>query len=486
MARRCHDTTARRACDCVWLRKLEAPSAPRRARAAENDRPTAGASCSRRAPAIESFTALRVRPDLVDALAADEITSPTPIQAACIPHLLEGRDVVGQARTGSGKTLAYAIPLVEGLDPDHPRVQALVLAPTRELAEQIGTVIDPLLGPDAPPSVRIVGGLSYTPQRRALAQGAQVVVGTPGRVLDLIESRDLNVDDLRVLVIDEADRMFDIGMAPQVESILRYSPSSRQTALFSATVPGWVARLTLRHLRDPEHVALDTRPEDLPEIDHEIWVVPEMEKATAVEGILQQSPGVPTIVFGRTRRGVDLLRDRLRRRGLRVDAIQGGMPQPSRQRVMDRFRREEIDVLIATDVAARGLDIMGLAQVINYDIPDHPDMFTHRTGRTGRMGRAGRSVTLVSGAGLDRLASIEYSLERRIPRRYWDEIKTEFLPEDNEPAEEVAAANGRRVMPGERLSGGKAKANGANGHKPQSNRRRRRPRQAGARAGGGR
>ena len=400
--------------------------------------------------------------------------------------MLEGRDVVGQARTGSGKTLAYAIPIVEGLDPDHPRVQALVLAPTRELAEQIGTVIDPLLGPDAPPSVRIVGGLSYTPQRQALAHGAQVVVGTPGRVLDLIESRDLNVDDLRMLVIDEADRMFDIGMAPQVESILRHSPSSRQTALFSATVPGWVARLTLRHLRDPEHVALDTRPEDLPEIDHEIWVVPEMEKATAVEGILQQSPGVPTIVFGRTRRGVDLLRDRLRRRGLRVDAIQGGMPQPARQRVMDRFRREEIDVLIATDVAARGLDIMGLAQVINYDIPDHPDMFTHRTGRTGRMGRAGRSVTLVSGAGLDRLASIEYSLERRIPRRYWDEIKTEFLPADDEPAEAAAAANGRRVMPGERLSGGKAKANGANGRGPRPNRRRRRPGKSGAQTAGSR
>lgn len=400
--------------------------------------------------------------------------------------MLEGRDVVGQARTGSGKTLAYAIPLVEGLDPDLPRVQALVLAPTRELAEQIGTVVDPLLGPSAPPSVRIVGGLSYTPQRRALAQGAQVVVGTPGRVLDLIESRDLNVDDLRMLVIDEADRMFDIGMAPQVESILRYSPTSRQTALFSATVPGWVARLTLRHLRDPKHVALDTRPEDLPEIDHEIWVVPEMEKATAVEGILQQSPGVPTIVFGRTRRGVDLLRDRLRRRGLRVDAIQGGMPQPSRQRVMDRFRQGAIDVLIATDVAARGLDIMGLAQVINYDIPDHPDMFTHRTGRTGRMGRAGRSVTLVSGAGLDRLASIEYSLERRIPRRYWDEIKTEFQPAADEPAESAPAANGRRVMPGERLSGGKAKANGANGRGPRPNRRRRGPRKAGAEAAGGR
>ena len=473
---------------------------------------------SRRAPVIENFTALRVRPDLVDTLAADEIINPTPIQVACIPPLLEGRDVVGQARTGSGKTLAYAIPIVEGLDADLPRVQALVLAPTRELAEQIGTVIDTLLDPAAPPSLRIVGGLSYNPQRRALAQGAQVVVGTPGRVLDLMESRDLNVDELRILVIDEADRMFDIGMAPQVDAILRHAPAERQTALFSATVPAWVARLTKGHLRDPLHAKLDTRPEDLPDIDHEIWVVPAMEKAAAVERILHTAPQVPTIVFGRTRRGVDRLRNRLRHTGLRVDAIQGGMPQPSRMRVMDRFRREEIDVLIATDVAARGLDIVGLAQVINYDIPDHPDMFTHRTGRTGRMGRAGRSVTLVSGADLGQLASIEHSLERRIPRRYWEDLKGDLAPVLETPAapEAASAANGSRAMPGERLSGRPTTSNGSygrsgsNGHNgsdgrrgpdgrngsdgrrrpdghdgsdsrgPRSNRRRRRPRAASA------
>lgn len=334
-------------------------------------------------------------------------------------------------------------------------MQALVLAPTRELAEQIGTVIDPLLGPNLPPSVRILGGLSYAPQRRALDSGAQVVVGTPGRVLDLIEGRDLHMDNLGMLVIDEADRMFDIGMAPQVEAILGAAPVERQTALFSATVPGWVARLTQRHLRDPLHVELDTRPEDLPDIAHEIWIVAEMEKAAAVEHVLQTSPGVPTIVFARTRRGVDRLRDRLRHSGLRVDAIQGGMPQPARSRVMERFRHEQIDVLIATDVAARGLDIIGLAQVINYDIPEHPDSFTHRTGRTGRMGQAGRSITFVSGADLDRLASIEYKLERRLERRYWDEIKSDRPVSDVQPPSLAASDNsgGLRVMPGERLSG---------------------------------
>ena len=410
----------------------------------------------RRTPVIESFTALRVGPRLVDALAAAQITRPTPIQVECIPPLLAGRDVVGQARTGSGKTLAYGIPMVERIVADKPCVQGLVLAPTRELAEQIGTVVDTLIGPDEPSAVRIVGGLSYTPQRRALSSGAQIVVGTPGRVLDLIESRDLSLGGLTVLVIDEADRMFDIGMAPQVEAILREAPATRQTALFSATVPGWVARLTQRHLRDPLHVALDTRPEDLPEIDHEIWIVPEMEKSVAVEHMLQKSPsGVQTIVFGRTRRGVDRLCDRLQHSGLRVDAIQGGMPQPARSRVMDLFRNEKIDVLIATDVAARGLDIIGLAQVINYDIPDHPDGFTHRTGRTGRMGQAGRSITLVSGADLDRLASIEYSLQRRIPRRYWDEMKADVPPSYGDLPEPDASGvrNGTRVMPGERLSG---------------------------------
>ena len=395
---------------------------------------------------------------MVAYLATDAITEPTPIQIECIPPLRAGRDLVGQARTGSGKTLAYAIPLVEQIVADLPAVQALVLAPTRELADQVASVTESLGRGSGVKVVRIVGGVSYGPQRRGLAEGAQVVVGTPGRILDLMESRQLEPGQIHVVVLDEADQMFDIGMAPQVEAILRQVPSKRQTSLFSATVPAWVRRLTARHLNDPLWVALDTEPDDRPEIDHEIWIVPKAERSAAVERILRDAPGVPTLVFGRTRREVDRLSHRLRRTGLRVDAIQGGMPQQARTRVMAKFRDGSIDVLIATNVAARGLDIDGLAQVVNYDVPDSPDLFTHRTGRTGRMGGGGRSFTLVSGADLDHLKAIERSLNRRLPRTYWDELQpaatnVSEAGAEAEPLVATVGANGHRVLPGERLNG---------------------------------
>ena len=339
-----------------------------------------------------------------------------------------------------------------------PAVQALVLAPTRELADQVASVTESLGRGSGVKVVRIVGGVSYGPQRRALAEGAQVVVGTPGRILDLMDSRQLEPGQIHVVVLDEADQMFDIGMAPQVDAILRQVPTKRQTSLYSATVPAWVRRLTGRHLQDPLWVALDTEPDDRPEIDHEIWIVPKAERAAAVERILRDSPGVPTLVFGRTRHEVDRLSHRLRRTGLRVDAIQGGMPQQARSRVMAKFRDGSIDVLIATNVAARGLDIDGLAQVVNYDVPENPDLFTHRTGRTGRMGRGGRSFTLVSGADLDQLKAIERSLNRRLPRTYWDELQPAAtngseLGAKAEPLVATVGANGHRVLPGERLNG---------------------------------
>ncbi len=365
---------------------------------------------------------------------------------------------MGRARTGSGKTLAYALPLVEQIAADVPGVQALVLAPTRELADQIASVIEPLVRGTGVHIVCIVGGVSYGPQRGALAEGAQIVVGTPGRVLDLMQSGDLKPRTVRLVVLDEADHIFDIGMAPQAEAILKRVPSPRQTALFSATMPNWVRRLSDRHLHDPLWVVLDTRPADLPEIEHEIWIVPELEKVAALERILRETRGLPTLVFGRTRHQVDRLGRRLGRGGLRVDSIQGGMPQPARRRVMGKFRSGLIDVLIATNVAARGLDISGLAQVVNYNVPDHPDLFMHRTGRTGRMGQGGRSITLASGADLDRLTSIERALGRRLPRRHWDEMQADETRGSHgtaEGAKPTAAgqADGPRVLPGERLSG---------------------------------
>ena len=406
---------------------------------------------------IASFIDLGVHQDLADDLAAESITDPTPIQDACIPLLLDGRDVVGQARTGSGKTLAYVLPLLERIDPDRREQQALVLGPTRELVEQIASVTEPLAESIGARVVRILGGVGYGPQRKALDAGAQIVVATPGRALDLIESGSFGTQSINVVVLDEADLMFDIGMAPQVEAILRHTPADRQTSLFSATVPEWVQRIAKRQLSNPKWIELDTDPEDRPDIDHEVWIVPEVERLAAVQHILDETRGTPTIVFGRTRHQVRRLGARLKSTGIRVDSIQGAMAQNARSRVIERLRSSSIDVLVATNVAARGLDIAGLGQVINYDVPEDPNLFTHRTGRTGRMGGLGRSITLVSGADLGALSAIERALGGKLVRRTWRDIQGENGATNGHGARDLAAAatvgaGGFKVLPGESLS----------------------------------
>jgi ATP-dependent RNA helicase DeaD len=364
---------------------------------------------------------------------------------------------VGQARTGSGKTLAYVLPMLERIDGDRREQQALILGPTRELVEQIASVAEPLAGRLGARVVRILGGVGYGPQRKALDAGAQIVVATPGRALDLIESGSLRTNAIRVVVMDEADLMFDIGMAPQVEAILRHTPADRQTSLFSATVPDWVRRITQRHLSDPRWIELDTEPEDMPDIDHEVWIVPEVERLAAVQHILDETRGTPTIVFGRTRHQVSRLGSRLKGMGMRVDSIQGAMAQQARSRVIERLRNSSIDILVATNVAARGLDIAGLGQVINYDVPEDPNLFTHRTGRTGRMGGLGRSITLVSGADLGALSAIERVLGDKLVRRTWRDIQGENGESNGQTPRDLAAAatvgaGGHKVLPGERLS----------------------------------
>ena len=390
---------------------------------------------------------------------------------------------MGQARTGSGKTLAYVLPLLERIDADRPEQQALVLGPTRELVEQIASVTEPLAACRGARVVRILGGVSYGPQRKALDAGAQIVVATPGRALDLIESGSIRTQAVGVVVLDEADLMFDIGMAPQVEAILRHVPADRQTSLFSATVPEWVRRITQRHLSDAQWIELDTEPEDRPDIDHEVWIVPEVERLAAVQHILDETRGTPTIVFGRTRHQVSRLGTRLKDLGMRVDSIQGAMPQQARSRVIERLRSSRIDVLVATNVAARGLDIAGLGQVINYDVPEDPNLFTHRTGRTGRMGGLGRSITLVSGADLGALNAIERILGGKLVRRTWRDIQDESGATNGHSATDLAAAatvgpGGHKVLPGERLSANRrgSRPSAARERPPEANGERDRPR----------
>lgn len=329
--------------------------------------------------------------------------------------------------------------------------------------EQIASVTEPLAARLGVRVVRILGGVGYGPQRKALDAGAQIVVATPGRALDLLETGSIRPQAIRVVVMDEADQMFDIGMAPQVEAILRRLPADRQTSMFSATVPAWVQRIAQRHLTAPKWTELDTEPDDLPDIDHEVWIVPEVERLAAVKCILNETRGAPTIVFGRTRRQVSRLGSRLKDLGLRVDSIQGAMAQPARSRVIERLRAGKIEVLVATNVAARGLDIAGLAQVINYDVPEDPNLFTHRTGRTGRMGGLGRSVTLVSGADLGALHAIERVLGSKLVRRTWRDMQPANGESNGHTSRDLAAAatvgpSGHKVLPGERLSANRRRA----------------------------
>jgi ATP-dependent RNA helicase DeaD len=358
--------------------------------------------------------------DLLDtslqALDKQNIVEPTPIQAQAIPLLLDGHDIIGQAHTGSGKTLAFGLPLIESIDPDSRGTQALVLVPTRELAAQVGAVLESLAKPAGIDVLVIYGGVGYQPQIDALRRGAQVVVGTPGRVLDHLQRGALKLEALEVLILDEADQMLDKGFAPDVERIIKRTPPERQTALFSATTPEWVQRVAAKYLYQPKYVSIgkDTQPE--PEIEHSVIEVWDGNKMNVLLALLTQPSEGATLVFGRTRHGVINLAKRLQKLGFEVEALQGDLGQPARDRIVKRFREGRLPILLATNVAARGLDMLNIDRVINYDLPETGELFIHRVGRTGRMGRSGQAVTLVAAVDLQKLHEIERHLGRKLPR----------------------------------------------------------------------
>ena len=368
---------------------------------------------------MDSFDSFKLHPATYDALARMEISTPTPIQAAALEPLLRGSDVIGQARTGSGKTLAFGIPIIERIDPHLRAVQALVLTPTRELAMQVGGVFEDLAAKRKIGIALIFGGRSSGPQRRALQEGAQVVVGTPGRVLDLIRQRVLRMKQLTMLVLDEADEMLDRGFAPDVTRILTASPRERQTAMFSATVPAWVANTAKRFMQDPQHVSVDPRPEDSAPVPHVAFEVGAGYKLKALCDLLDHRGDGSILVFGRTKFGVDKLARQLIQAGYPVESLQGNLSQPQRDRVMQRFRSGKVKILVATNVAARGIDIDNISHVINYELPETGLLLTHRVGRTGRMGRAGQAITLLSPADRVKWADIEEGAGRQVPRAPW-------------------------------------------------------------------
>jgi len=320
---------------------------------------------------------------------------PTPIQAATIPHLLAGTDVVGQAQTGTGKTAAFALPLLSKIDVSLRATQALVLVPTRELAMQVAEAFERYASHLPGFNVlAIYGGQSYTPQLKSLRRGAHVVVATPGRVMDHMKRGTLQLDSVRHLVLDEADEMLRMGFIDDVEWVLQQAPPERQIALFSATMPPAIRRIAQQHLRTPAQVTIGHEP-SAGKIRQRYWVVSGMHKLDALTRILEAETYDGMLVFTRTKQSTVELAEQLEKRGFAVEALNGDIPQPQRERTIARVKAGQVDVVVATDVAARGLDIERLSHVVNFDLPNDPESYVHRIGRTGRAGRSGEAILFI-------------------------------------------------------------------------------------------
>jgi ATP-dependent RNA helicase DeaD len=344
------------------------------------------------------FPELGLSPEMLKAVEALGFDQPSPVQAQAIPPALAGRDVVGQSQTGSGKTMAFAIPLVQGIDVKRRAVQGLVLCPTRELAMQVCEEMHKLAahkkGVKAAP---IYGGASYGRQLRALEDGAQIVVGTPGRVQDLVNRRALDLRGLKALVFDEADEMLDMGFREEIDELMRSVPPDRQTLFFSATLDGPVRELIRNYTRDPEHVRIEHKALTVPTIEQSYIELNSRSKLEALSRVLDLEAPRRAIIFANTKRTVDEVTDGLMARGYRVDRLHGDLNQTMRERVMRNFRDGRVEVLVATDVAARGLDVNDVELVVNFEPPYDEEDYVHRIGRTGRAGKSGRAVSLVSG-----------------------------------------------------------------------------------------
>jgi len=357
---------------------------------------------------IPSFADLDISAPVLKALKEVGYETPSPIQAATIPLLLANRDVLGQAQTGTGKTAAFALPILSRIDIKQATPQALVLAPTRELAIQVAEAFQSyaahIKGFHVLP---IYGGQSYGPQLSALRRGVHVVVATPGRVIDHIEKGSLDLSQLKTLVLDEADEMLRMGFIDDVEHILQQTPPERQTTLFSATMPPAIKRIAKTYLRDPAEVTVAAKTGTAENITQRYWLVAGMQKLDALTRILEAEPFDGMIIFARTKLGTEELATKLQARGFAAVAINGDMAQQARERTIDQLKTGKIDILVATDVAARGLDVERISHVINYDVPSDPESYTHRIGRTGRAGRSGDAILFITPRERGLLKAIE-------------------------------------------------------------------------------
>jgi len=364
----------------------------------------------------KSFTDFNLQPEILEALERAGFDSPMPIQEQAIPLLMEGRDLIGVAETGTGKTLAFLLPIFRRMKRGGVGPQAMVICPTRELAMQVAGEAERFgsgLG------VRIVlayGGTSSGEQKRLLSEGCDLVVGTPGRLLDFVNSAWLSLRGLRYLVLDEADRMLDMGFINDVDAILRRTPMSRQTMLFSATIPKEVRELSQRYMFDPAVVRMHRGARVKASVEHALYPVPESQKTDLLVEILRREKPSKFLVFTATREGTSELALRLRRHRFEVISLSSLLSQPNRERALKAFRDGECRALVATDVAARGLDITDIDLVVNYDVPMHAEDYVHRIGRTGRAARTGKAITLVSELDGRRVAEIERLLGEKVAR----------------------------------------------------------------------
>jgi ATP-dependent RNA helicase DeaD len=339
---------------------------------------------------------LNLSPEMRKSLEAMGLTEAYPIQAKAIPHLLEGRDLIGQAETGTGKTLAFAIPLIEGIEADQRHVQALVLCPTRELALQVTGEFQKLAQYKSNLKVvALYGGQPIERQLRQLQKKPQIIIGTPGRVQDMIQRNALNLQNTRMVVLDEADEMLNMGFRPPIEKILKQTPTDRQTIFFSATLPESILDLMRTYQHDALHVKVASQDQSLVKIEQCYFEVHKTEKMDALVQLLQYHQFGLTLIFCNTKWKVDALVKRLKKAGYAVDGLHGGKTQSQRDRIMQSFRKGETPLLIATDVAARGLDVNNVEAVFNFDLPKDTEFYIHRIGRTGRAGKSGHAFSFV-------------------------------------------------------------------------------------------
>ena len=364
---------------------------------------------------MNDFEKLNVRKDIIDCLNKENILVPTPIQEEAIPLLKEGFDCIGQAQTGTGKTFAYAIPLIEGIDPSDKEPKALVLTPTRELGIQVSNEIGKLLLSNKDIKYAcIYGGESYDKQRIALSKKPQIIIGTPGRIIDQMERGNLKFNQIRYLVLDEADEMLKMGFQEDLEKILSSMPKDRQTALFSATIPPFIKNVVKNYMNDPKWVKIESKTLTVEAIDQQLYYCKKDSKKDLLIRLLDYNQFHQIMIFCNTKSMVDELVIFLQTQGFRAEGLHGDLKQISRDKVMQSFRNNTIDILIATDVAARGIDIDGIDAVINFDVPNENELYVHRIGRTARAGTSGTAITISTIRNKGRISDLERYTKSKI------------------------------------------------------------------------